>query len=209
MVDGLTMQQAGTALRSLGLAEELAAASLTSNAHYSYDAITGQLLGSHGAAPRAAEATASPRAEATPSSVELPSTTGSVQAYKRNAHLPRTKLRALLHSKLEPGTVRWGHRFRDARVLADATMADMAAAAPHATAHDGATDDSGTAPDDRRVLTTLEPRRHQISVETLVPASFSSRLSPHLRKHTRPSASTSDRGWSKHPTQGFVMPASR
>ena len=51
---GLTMQQGGTALRAIGLTQAVTTAGLHSTAHYSFDALSGALIGSHGAATRAA-----------------------------------------------------------------------------------------------------------------------------------------------------------
>jgi len=60
---GLTMQQGGTALRAIGLTQAVTTAGLHSTAHYSFDALSGALIGSHGAATRAAAPDAATRVD--------------------------------------------------------------------------------------------------------------------------------------------------
>ena len=130
------MQQGGAALKGLGLTTAVTSAGLSSRAHYSYDALTGALIGSHGAGPRAArlEAEAAAVGSAEAAVVAGSAAAGSAAAHKRNVHLPRQSLRALLYSRLRPGTVRWAHRFREARVVAGAEARVVAGAGVDAAA---------------------------------------------------------------------------
>ena len=86
---GLTIQQGGTALKALGIADAVTQSGSKSRRHLSYDS-TGSLIGAHGQATRNGAATA-------PSSRR-----------RSNVHLPRQALRELLLSRLRPDTVRWG-----------------------------------------------------------------------------------------------------
>ena len=189
------MQQGGTALRAIGLTQAVTTAGLHSTAHYSFDALSGALIGSHGAATRAAAPGAASNGAATrvdsalasgKQPIEAPGTidgtaaaaesacsavasasgapaagsmaaqckrAGSTAAHKQNVHLPRQSLRALLYAGLAPGTVRWGFRFRGARVRRDESSgeAPMDVTAPddeNVTAPD---DENVTAPDDEKV----------------------------------------------------------
>ncbi|KOO34873.1 hypothetical protein Ctob_010083 [Chrysochromulina tobinii] len=85
---GLTLQQGSKAVRDLGLESAAAAAGVSSSLHISRDA-SGRELGRHGSATR--EENGSPSG-------------------RRNLHLPRQSLRALLCARLKPGTIRWGCR---------------------------------------------------------------------------------------------------
>ncbi|KAL1519108.1 hypothetical protein AB1Y20_003373 [Prymnesium parvum] len=85
---GLTLQQGWSSVRALGVAEAVAAAGVSSTRHVAMDA-QGRVLGTHGSAAQDSP----PRGR------------------RRNVHVPRQSLRAILHSRLSPGTVRWGHRF--------------------------------------------------------------------------------------------------
>lgn len=94
---GLTLQQGSQAIKALGLSSAVTSAGVSSVRHVSFDALSGDLIGEHGAATRQGEADETQRA-----------------IHKRNVHLPRQSLRALLYARLKPGTVRWGQRFRGA-----------------------------------------------------------------------------------------------
>lgn len=101
---GLTLQQGSRAIRALGLSADVVGAGLASTAHYCFDALTGSLIGSHGAASRGdVGAAGGPTVDLDERAIR-----------KRNIHLPRQSLRALLFRKLRPGTVRWGCRFVNA-----------------------------------------------------------------------------------------------
>ena len=192
---GLTMQQGGTALRAIGLTQAVTTAGLHSTAHYSFDALSGALIGSHGAATRAAAPDAASNGAATrvdsalasgKQPIEAPGTidgtaaaaesacsavasasgapaagsmaaqckrAGSTAAHKQNVHLPRQSLRALLYAGLAPGTVRWGFRFRGARVRRDESSgeAPMDVTAPDDEKVTAPDDENVTAPDDEKV----------------------------------------------------------
>ena len=90
---GLTLQQGSSAVRALGLAADAKDAGCFSTSHICLDS-GGNLLGRHGAATRGEETSAEEAAE--------------VGRRRRNLHLPRQSLRALLYARLRPGTVRWG-----------------------------------------------------------------------------------------------------
>jgi hypothetical protein len=222
---GLTMQQGGTALRAIGLTQAVTTAGLHSTAHYSFDALSGALIGSHGAATRAAAPDAATRVDSALASgkqpIEAPRAidgtaaaaegacsavasasgapaagsmaaqckrAGSTAAHKQNVHLPRQSLRALLYALharahhgatspqvhlprqslrallyagLSPGTVRWGFRFRGARVRREGSSgeAPMDVAAPDEGDHQYAISDAISvtpldvaAPDDEKEM---------------------------------------------------------
>ena len=87
---GLTIQQGGTALKALGIADAVTAVGSKSRRHLSYDS-TGSLIGAHGQATRDGAAAVVPSSRR-----------------RSNVHLPRQTLRELLLSRLRPNTVRWG-----------------------------------------------------------------------------------------------------
>ena len=95
---GLTLQQGGAAVRQLGLAQAADAAGSASSTHVSMDS-SGAVLGSHGDATRGGRG------------VEGTEEGATSARRRRNLLLPRQYLRALLHARLEPGTVRWGYAF--------------------------------------------------------------------------------------------------
>ena len=99
---GLTLQQGSKAVRDLGLESAAAAAGVSSSLHISRDA-SGRELGRHGSATR--EEKREEKREENGSCEENGSPSG-----RRNLHLPRQSLRALLCARLKPGTIRWGCR---------------------------------------------------------------------------------------------------
>ena len=109
---GLTLQQGGRAIRALGLASAVEAAGVSSVRHYSFDAVSGEVLGEHGAAARAAAGRSGPSEASGEASSDAARGEKRSAVHKRNIHLPRQSLRALLYARLQPGTVRWGQRFR-------------------------------------------------------------------------------------------------
>ena len=133
---GLTLQQGSRAIRALGLEPAVAAAGLSSRRHLCYDALTGELIGSHGSAVRGEGPSGEGPSGEGPSregpSGEGPSGAASGRGaasggrraqkggralHKRNLCLPRQSLRALLFAQLRPGTVRWGRQFRGAALV--------------------------------------------------------------------------------------------
>ena len=90
---GLTLQQGARALRQLGLPNE----GVFSIAHHSF-LPNGSLIGSYGRAVY--EATSEARGN------------GRGDQQRRNAHIPRQKLRGTLLRGLAEGTVHWGSRLQ-------------------------------------------------------------------------------------------------
>ena len=83
------------------------------------------------------------------------------RATSPQVHLPRQSLRALLYAGLSPGTVRWGFRFRGARVRREGSSgeAPMDVAAPDEVDHQYAISDAisvtpldEAAPDDEKEM---------------------------------------------------------
>lgn len=100
----LTMQQAGTALRLLGLQDEVAAHGVRSAAHYAFDK-HGRVLGAYGADIRSAN-------EEQPS-LQVKHAEKGIQSSgnsRHNIHIPRQALRKLLISRLPTNTIQWSSR---------------------------------------------------------------------------------------------------
>ena len=97
------LQQGARAIRALGLSAAVAEAGVSSRSHVCFDATTGAMIGRHGAATRTV------------------ATGDQAPIHRRNVHLPRQSLRALLYARLRPGTVRWGHVFLGASPPKDGT----------------------------------------------------------------------------------------
>jgi len=95
---GLTMQQAGSAIRALGIELPCEA---PSTSHYTFTT-EGCILGYYGRAFRPP-----PTAE----ELERGWPRSRVASGNHNIHIPRQKLRQTLLDALRPGTVRWGHKF--------------------------------------------------------------------------------------------------
>jgi salicylate hydroxylase len=95
---GLTMQQGGSALRALGIAEDLAAEGLSASLHVSFSC-DGTVLGRYG---RDARAEAGAKLDS-----------GGGRSARRNFLIPRQRLRQHLLDALAPGAavVRWGCTF--------------------------------------------------------------------------------------------------
>lgn len=92
----LTMQQGASALRSLGAADALAGAGVSSKSHWTFDAASGAAVGCFGRACDArSDTSVDPAASA---------------ARRCNVHLPRVALQRIVADRLLPGTVRYGCR---------------------------------------------------------------------------------------------------
>eukprot|EP00941_MAST-03F_sp_MAST-3F-sp1_P004956 g4956.t1 len=119
---GLTMQQAGTALRALGIPFNLE--SISSSAHYSFTP-DGEVIGCYGRRLRnngngsaaleldsllrcgkEEEKKKKKRPRSHSNSIEKKKSSSKNQ----NRHIPRQRLRQLLFESLLPDTVKWGHR---------------------------------------------------------------------------------------------------
>ena len=103
---GLTLQQGAVPIRALGLTEECHGLGVTSSMHISLSS-SGVVLGKHGSACASASSSTATGASTGASTRPL---------HKRNLHLPRQTLRALLLARLQPGTVRWSHRLLDVQL---------------------------------------------------------------------------------------------
>ena len=104
---------------------------------------------------------AAPATVAASSLVRLACMCSPRRATSPQVHLPRQSLRALLYAGLSPGTVRWGFRFRGARVRREGSSgeAPMDVAAPDEGDHQYAISDAisvtpldEAAPDDEREM---------------------------------------------------------
>ena len=104
---------------------------------------------------------APPATVAASSLVRLACTCSPRRATSPQVHLPRQSLRALLYAGLSPGTVRWGFRFRGARVRREGSSgeAPMDVAAPDEGDHQYAISDAISvtpldvaAPDDEKEM---------------------------------------------------------
>ena len=103
---GLTMQQAGSAIRALGIQ---LACDAPSTSHYTFTP-DGSILGYYGRAfrpPRSPEQLQADAAYRSTGGVPR----SRIASANHNIHIPRQKLRRTLLEALRPGTVRWSHKF--------------------------------------------------------------------------------------------------